>query len=117
MHPPSILITPHLLATWAEIGIEAEAEAHSARMDGIAASQSPNHRGLGEALVAELKQSVICAIAALHSLEVLYAVLADFVVDSDLRKRGARNARRAIQWETIAESFNRTRVCSAKQIG
>jgi hypothetical protein len=73
--------------TWGEIAIDEEAKARSARDEMMLAAEEPGKQGLGDMLLRELKASLVSIAAASHSLDALYGVLADMVIEPELREK------------------------------
>lgn len=87
VNPVRIFIRPHLWPTWAEIAIDEMADARVARQEMKRAAEEPGKQGLGELLGKELKASLVSIAAASHSLDALYGVLVEMVVEPELREK------------------------------
>jgi hypothetical protein len=88
VHDARVFIRAHLWTTWGEIAIDEEVNARSARADQLKlAAVDPGKQGLGEPLLEELRASLVSVAAAAHSLDALYGVLADMVLEPELREK------------------------------
>lgn len=85
VHTPGIRIQTHLWPTWGEIAIDEEANARSARAEHL--KLAAGKQNLGNTMTMELRASMVSIVAASHSLDALYGVLADFVIEPELRQK------------------------------
>lgn len=109
VHSPGVQIRPHLWLTWGEIAIDEEANARAARADELAiVGNIPNKEGLSEALLRELKASLVCIAAVSHSLDALFGVLAEMVIEPNrLRAWHDNRTRRAARvLETLKRALD-----------
>ena len=88
VNPVRIRMRPHLWPTWAEIAIDQEANARVARASELKlAAEEPGKQGLGDLLLWELEASLVSIAAASHSLDALYGVLVEMVIEPELREK------------------------------